>query len=67
VIDSFDPNKEVGEWFEVAFTDIGQLGANCQMYNRQFTSAGLIDESFNATYLGSQTPLNIHFEYNVRI
>ncbi len=30
---SFDPTKLYGHWFEVAFIDIGQTGAACQMFN----------------------------------
>jgi hypothetical protein len=33
VQNSFDPTKLYGHWFEVAFIDIGQTGAACQMFN----------------------------------
>eukprot|EP00939_MAST-03C_sp_MAST-3C-sp1_P000371 g371.t1 len=49
IMEAFDVSKMTGNWYEVAFHDIAQVGASCQRFNNTLDSPGLV-QAFKTKY-----------------
>lgn len=63
VIESFDPAKLSGLWYEQAYIDLAQVGESCQVFNNTILGEdGGIDQKFHVIYGFIPYTLPLHYD-----
>ena len=63
VTDGFEPAALAGKWYEVAYEDIAQVGAECQTAENEMTDTGF-EQHFKAKYIDKILPFSQTYEYH---